>query len=182
MKIISICGSTRRKGNTAELLRIMNKGLKESDLKVKKFSLADFHIEPCRACLKCTKKGMCVISDDFTKLAAKMLQSDIIILGSPVYFSDVSSPVKALIDRTVSLWHTKQLKGKKVILAATCAEYGSEHTIETMKLWAKDHEMDFISSVEGKGEKKEAVLMDEKALIEVKNSIELLKKNLSPES
>lgn len=110
-----------------------------------------------------------------------MLQSDLIILGSPVYFSDVSAPVKALIDRTVSLWHTKQLKGKKLIVAAACAEYGAEHTIETMRHWAKDHEMEIISSIEGKGEHMGDVLKDEKAMDEVKKSVETVMKSLSSE-
>ena len=185
MKIISICGSNRKKGNTAEILQALETGLKDADIpemKVKKISLSDLHLEPCRACLKCKKKGSCVISDDFGKIITQILHADLIILGSPVYFSDVSSQVKVLIDRTISLWHTKQLKGKKLVLVAACAESGTEYTIETMKHWAKAHEMDLISTIEGKGEKKGDVLKDEKALNAVKNSVELIKKCFSPES
>ena len=182
MKIISICGSKRKNGNTAELLHALETGLNDADMKIKEFSLSDIKLAPCRACLKCISKGHCVISDDFGKIAARMLKSDLIILGSPVYFSDVSAPVKALIDRTVSLWHKKQLKGKKIVLAAACAETGSEHTIETMKLWAKDHEMEIISTIQGGGEKKGSILKDERAINGVKNTIEILKKSFSSES
>lgn len=185
MKTISICGSSRNKGNTAELLRTLDKSMKDAKipgLKGKKITLSDLDIKPCRACLKCKKKGSCVISDDFGKIITQILHSDLIILGSPVYFSDVSSSVKTLMDRTLSLWHTKQLKGKKIILAAACAESGTEHTIETMKNWAKAHEMELISTIEGKGEKKGSVLQDEKAMERVKTSVEQVIKSLTPAS
>ena len=185
MKVTSMSGSNRKKGNTGEILRAIEHELKKADIpdvKVKNFTLSDLRLEPCKSCLKCKKKGFCVIDDDFSKIAFRMLHSDLIILGSPVYFSDVSSQVKMVIDRSVSLWHTKQLKGKNLILAAACAEYGSEHTIETMKLWAKDHEMNLLSTVEGKGETMGAILKDEKAIEAVKNSIVALKGTLTPES
>jgi multimeric flavodoxin WrbA len=185
MKIISICGSRRKKGNTAEILQAIEQEIKNADIgkiKLKKHVISDLQIGPCKACLKCIKKGACVLDDDFKKIAKQMLDSDLIIVGSPVYFSDVSSPIKAFIDRTVSLWHEKQLKGKNVIFAAACAEYGSDHTIASLQLWARDHEMNVISAIEGKGENMGDILKDQKALDGVKNSVELLKKNQHPES
>ena len=53
------------------------------------------------------------------------------------------------------------LKGKNIIFVATCAEYGSGHTIDTMRHWALDHEMNIIATVEGKSEKKGKVLENE---------------------
>jgi multimeric flavodoxin WrbA len=119
-----------------------------------------------------------VIDDDFGKLAFQMIHSDLIIVGSPAYFSDVSSPVKALIDRTISLWHTRQLKGKNIIFVTTCAESGSEHALETLNIWAKDHEMILISTIEGKGKDVKDILKDEKTTMAIKNSVETYKNSL----
>ena len=184
MKVLSICGSYRKKGNTAALIETLESEIKKAtipDMKMKELSLSDLEMDPCHACLKCKKKGYCVVSDDFSKVSSQLLKSDVIILGSPVYFSDVSSQVKTLIDRTLSLWHTRQLKGKKVILAATCNATGTEHTIETLKNWANGHEMEVISTIEGKGEKRSDVLKDEKVIAAVKNSVEALQKMGTPE-
>jgi multimeric flavodoxin WrbA len=184
MKVTTICGSNRRKGATKCILGAVEKGLKETDIsgvKTKNFFLSDIHLEPCNGCLKCRKKGHCVIPDDFGKIAFRMIHSDLIVIGSPVYFSDVSSPVKALIDRTVSLWYTKQLKDKKVIFAAATMESGTEHTLETFKIWAKDHEMNVISSIEGIGEEVKDVLSNVKTIQQIKDSVEAFKSTLPTE-
>jgi multimeric flavodoxin WrbA len=163
MRIVSISGSQRKHGNTETILKEFEKQfhlIENLDLKYKFYNIAEMNIYPCRSCLKCKKKENCIIEDDFGKVALKMIQSDLIIMGSPVYFSDVSAQVKALFDRTYSLWHKKILKGKNVIFVATCAETGTGHTIDTMRHWAVDHEMNIIATIEGKCEKKGKVLED----------------------
>ncbi|WP_181391638.1 flavodoxin family protein [Methanospirillum lacunae] len=185
MKITTICGSNRRKGATKCILGSIEKEIKQaniSGLKTKNISLSDVHLEPCKGCLKCKKKGHCVIPDDFGKIAFRMIHSDLIVIGSPVYFSDVSSPVKALIDRSVSLWHTKLLKDKKVIFVAATMESGTEHTLETLKIWAKDHEMNVISTIEGIGEEVKDVLSNEKTIQQIKDSVGAFKLTLPCES
>ena len=185
MKVLVLFGSHRKKGNTAELLRLIQKRLKTEDipdLKIKAVCLPRLDLKFCHACLKCKNKGYCVLSDDFGKISSRLLQSDLIILGSPVYFSDVSAPVKTLIDRSISLWHKKQLKGKKLVAVTTCAESGTEHTINTLKHWAKDHEMEFISGIEGKREKKGEVLGDEKAMNTITELIKVIKSSTIPPS
>lgn len=164
MKIVSIIGSHQKNGNTETMLKAFDKEFKAleiPDYKNKFYNISEMNIYPCRSCLKCMRKNNCVIEDDFGKVALKMIQSDLIIMGSPVYFSDVSAQIKALFDRTYSLWHKKMLKGKNIIFVATCAEYGSGHTIDTMRHWALDHEMNIIATVEGKSEKKGKVLENE---------------------
>lgn len=63
------------------------------------------------------------------------------------------------------------LKGKNIILVATCAEYGSGHTIDTMRHWARDHEMNIIATVEGKCEKKGKVLENEMTVKAISNAV-----------
>lgn len=164
MKIVSVCSSPRKHGNTEAIIRSIGQGIKKSgspEVKNKYFSIADMDIAPCRACSKCLKKGRCVISDDFEKISSTLIKSDLIILGSPVFFSDVNAQAKAFIDRTYALWHKKVLKGKKVILVASCAESGAGHTIDTLRHWARDHEMNIIASIDGISGKKGEVLRSE---------------------
>lgn len=185
MRVIILHGSYRKKGNTAELLHAFEKKLKTGDipnLKIKELFLPGLNLKACHGCLKCKSKGHCVLSDDFERVSSRLLQSDLIILGSPVYFSDVSSLVKAVIDRSISLWHKKELKGKKFIAVAACAESRTGHTIDTMKNWATDHEMEFISGIEGKGANKGDVLSDEKAAGAIQNAVEQIKVSLFPSS
>ncbi|QXO94517.1 flavodoxin family protein [Methanospirillum purgamenti] len=174
MRIVSIIGSHRKNGNTETILKGFDKEFKSAeipDYKNKFFNISEMNIYPCRSCLKCKKKDNCVIGDDFGKVALKMIQSDLIILGSPVYFSDVSAQIKGLFDRTYSLWHKKMLKGKNIILVATCAEEGTGHTIDSMRHWAIDHEMNIIATVEGSSEKKGKVLDNPMTLKAIQDAV-----------
>jgi multimeric flavodoxin WrbA len=187
MKIVSIIGSHRKNGNTEMILKGFDKEFKAMeipDYRNKIYNISEMNIYPCRSCNKCKKRNNCIIEDDFGKVALKMIQSDLIIMGSPVYFSDVSAQIKALFDRTYSLWHKKMLKGKNIILVATCAEYGSGHTIDTMRHWARDHEMNIIATVEGKCEKKGKVLENEmtvKAIADAVRACDLIMPKTKPE-
>lgn len=183
MKIVSICGSQRKHGNTEKILKEFQKqfeSLNIHDFKYKFFNIAEMNVYPCSACQKCTKKDNCIIQDDFGKVALKMLQSDLIIIGSPVYFSDVSAQIKALFDRTYSLWHKKMLKGKNVIFVAACAEYGTGHTIDTMRHWARDHEMNIIATIEGVSEKKGHVLDNEMTLKTISDAVRACEGIITP--
>lgn len=87
---------------------------------------SDTTIKECRGCLTCIKQGTCPLdkTDDMELLKSEILQSDIVILGSPVYFHDVSSNFKKLIDR-LSYWsHMMYLTGKAGIAVATSAGNG----------------------------------------------------------
>jgi multimeric flavodoxin WrbA len=168
MRVLAISGSPLKLGNTSLLIGSIVKELKNSgisDLKVREISLAKRYIRPCKSCRKCMKEGHCVLrSDNFPEIAQRMKKSDLIIIGSPVYFHDVNGQVKNLIDRSYSLWHERQLKGKKFIPVAVSAESGDERAIETFQIWAQAHEMKIIRPVTGHGYKKGDILKDESAL------------------
>ncbi|MCA1916017.1 NAD(P)H-dependent oxidoreductase [Methanospirillum hungatei] len=166
MRVLSLSGSHVKKGNTGLLIGYLNEQIEEAaieDLKMKSVSLADAKIGPCKGCRKCMETGYCVVKDDFNSIARKMLKSDLLIIGSPVYFQDVSGRVKNLIDRTYSLWHDRQLKGKKVIPVAVSAVSGEDRALETLRIWAQAHEMKIIRSVYGHGYKRGEVLKDPEA-------------------
>ena len=100
MKVIGINGSSRKDGNTAIIIRTIFEELNKRGIETEFIQLADVDIEPCRACFACKGKGNCVFrKDGFAEVFSKIVGADGIILGSPVYSADVSSRMKALLDR-----------------------------------------------------------------------------------
>lgn len=100
MKVIGINGSARKNGNTAILIRTIFEELNKKGVETELIQLADVDIEPCRACFACKGKDNCVFrKDGFAEVFSKMVEADGIILGSSVYSADVSSRMKALLDR-----------------------------------------------------------------------------------
>ena len=102
MKVVAFNGSARKNGNTALLIEHVFEELKKEGIDCELVQLAGEHIRGCAACGKCkvNKNGHCVIeSDNVNIYIEKMIAADAIILGSPTYFADVSTEMKALIDR-----------------------------------------------------------------------------------
>jgi multimeric flavodoxin WrbA len=102
MKVVAFNGSARKKGNTTLLLETVLQPLAQAGAETELVELAGTDPKGCRACYVCFKEkdGTCVVKDDIINdCIAKMVQADAVILGSPTYFADVSSEMKALIDR-----------------------------------------------------------------------------------
>jgi multimeric flavodoxin WrbA len=111
MKVLGILGSPRKGGNTELLLEETLKGAEAEGAEVERLRLTDYNIIPCKECLACFKDGNCIILDDMAKIYPKLLEADIIILASPIFFYGVTAWAKALIDRCQALWARKyQLK------------------------------------------------------------------------
>ncbi len=109
MKVLGIFGSPRRGGNTDILLEEALRGAQSQGVEVERIYLTDFSITPCRECHGCDQTGQCVIEDDMQKIYPKLLEADIIILSSPIFFYGVTAWAKALIDRSQALWARKYL-------------------------------------------------------------------------
>jgi multimeric flavodoxin WrbA len=109
MKVLGIFGSPRRGGNTDLLLEEALKGTEKEGAKVERLYLTDFTITPCKECHGCDDSGNCVILDDMGKIYPKLLEADIVILASPIFFYGVTAWTKALIDRSQALWARKYL-------------------------------------------------------------------------
>jgi len=113
MKAIGICGSPRTGSNTEILLREVLKTMKKSWVETELILLREKNIELCRGCdEKCSKTGECVISDDMQEIYEKLINSDVIIFGSPTYFDNVTGLMKNFMDRTDPLTVNKKLKNK----------------------------------------------------------------------
>ena len=102
MKVIAFNGSPRKKGNTAILINHVFDELNKEGIETEFYQLGGKPIHGCISCKKCFKnkdKRCSVNNDVINECIEKMLEADGIILGSPTYFSNVSSEIKALIDR-----------------------------------------------------------------------------------
>jgi multimeric flavodoxin WrbA len=102
MKVIAFNGSARKDGNTAVLIRTVFNELEKEGIETELFQFAGKKIHGCIACFKCfqNKDRRCSQKKDVVnECIEKMMEAEGIILGSPTYFADVSSELKALIDR-----------------------------------------------------------------------------------
>ncbi len=107
VRVLGIFGSPRKGGNTDLLLEDALKGAEKEGAEVERLRVRDFEISPCTECLHCYEGGECILLDDMQKIYPKLLEADIIILASPIFFYGVTGWVKALIDRTQALWARK---------------------------------------------------------------------------
>jgi multimeric flavodoxin WrbA len=101
MKVLGINCSPRKGGNTELLIKEVFKPLEISGIKTEFFQLGGKKVNGCIACLKCrkAKDGKCHQKNEvINQCISKMLKADAIIIGSPTYFSDLSTEAKALID------------------------------------------------------------------------------------
>ena len=102
MKVVAFNGSARKKGNTRILIDIVLDVLKKEDIETEVVNLAGKKIRGCTACMQCFEKRdqTCSGVDDFINdCIAKMIRADGMILASPTYFANVSTEMKALVDR-----------------------------------------------------------------------------------
>jgi multimeric flavodoxin WrbA len=108
-RVLGIAGSPRQGGNTDLLLAEFMKGAAAKGVEVKTIALRELKFETCTHCDSCLKEGVCIIDDDMQKVYREFEQADVIVLASPVQFSGITAPVKAMIDRFQSRWARKYL-------------------------------------------------------------------------
>lgn len=102
MYVVAFNGSARLNGNTAIMLQTVLAELERENIRTELVQLAGTHLQGCDACYTCQqrKDRRCVVeTDPLNDHVEKMLRADGILLGSPVYFSDVTANMKALIER-----------------------------------------------------------------------------------
>lgn len=120
-KVLILSGSPRKGGNSDTLCDEFLKGAVAVGNQVEKIFIADKKISPCRGCYFCENEGgRCAINDDMAEILQKMIDADVLVLSSPVYFYSISAQLKAVIDRTVARW--TQLANKDLYYIVTAAE------------------------------------------------------------
>ena len=106
MKIMLINGGPRKKNNTAALLDSAAEGARSAGAETETVHLYDLNYRGCISCFACKLKdcanpGHCAMKDELTPVLEKILECDALILGSPVYFGDVTGMTRSLIERLV---------------------------------------------------------------------------------
>lgn len=109
MKVLGIFGSPRKGGNTEILLEEFLRGAKDQDAEIIRIYLVELNISPCRECHGCDNTGQCIVLDDMQKLYPLLMDADVVVLASPVFFYGVTGWVKSFIDRFQSFWVRKYL-------------------------------------------------------------------------
>ena len=129
-KILILEGSPRPHGNSCILSNEFARGAEEAGCSVDKIQISRKKISGCLGCNACYRNGgSCVQKDDMEEIRAKMLEADVIVLASPIYFYSMTAQMKALIDRTYAFFN--QLAGKTFYFVITCAATDASYT-ETM--------------------------------------------------
>jgi len=137
MKVVAFNGSARKNGNTALLINWVLEELKNEGIETELYQFAGKKIRGCTACEKCfkNKDHHCSITNDvLNECIDRMLEADGIIMGSPTYFTDVSTELKALIDRAGLVAKANDDMFKRKVGAAVVAvrRAGSVHVFDTI--------------------------------------------------
>jgi len=137
MKVVAINGSPRKNGNTTIIIRKVLEELEKKGIETELIHLGGNPVRGCMACGACgrNKDKQCIIKDDMiNECIEKMSKADGIILGSPVYFTDVTTEMKALIDRAgmVSKANDDLLKHKVGGAVVAVRRGGATHAFDTM--------------------------------------------------
>lgn len=164
MKILSINGSRRKKGNTEALIQSILSPSEQRSIETESIFLGDYTLGACTGCEGCSDSWECVIKDDFAQVVKKLDGADGVILASPTYWYSVTSDMKRFIDRCYSLiqfpvnrkqWIGKyQKSGKACITAAICEQSeisAMGNTLSLLTDFSKDIGLDVVTSVKGLG-------------------------------
>lgn len=107
-KIVAFNGSPRKNGNTSAMLRMLREGFQASGVRYQEYSTNELHIQNCTGCLRCNILKRCSLrDDDWERVSADILDADVLVFASPIYFHHVTAPMKNLIDRFRSFVHVQ---------------------------------------------------------------------------
>ena len=137
MKVIGFNGSPRKDGNTALLMQKVFSEIENEGIETELIQLSHKSIHGCVACYQCMEKKneRCAVQDDAAnEYIEKIVHAQGVVLGSPVYFMDVTPEMKALIDRVgfVSRSNGGMFRNKVGCLMASARRAGAVHALDTM--------------------------------------------------
>jgi multimeric flavodoxin WrbA len=113
MKVIGISGTPRSGGNTEILVRSALAPFRENGWEVVEFFFSERTVNPCIGCETCVSNGRCAIEgDDMDFLYDELGSCDAVVIGTPVYYRNVTAQLKALFDRSFAFKNRKPLLGK----------------------------------------------------------------------
>ena len=139
MKVLSLLGSARKKGNTATVLGWVEAELQAIGHEIERIHLPSKQINGCLGCGKCKEipdRPGCVQKDDGLSVIEQMVESDAVIYASPLYYWGFTAHMKALIDRSYCLYrgtcgtpgHNSFVEGQRQALVVTAADAFENNT------------------------------------------------------
>ena len=134
-KIIAINGSPRKNGNTAHMLQIVLDVCVKAGHQTELYQVGGREVHGCLACGGCANHiGRCATEDWMNELYMKMKEADVILLGSPTYFADLTPELKAVIDRSGFMSRRDNNAFSRKIGAGVSAvrRAGSIHTLDSI--------------------------------------------------
>lgn len=129
MKVLILNGSPRKNGKVSQILHAMEKRLQEAGSETEFVDVNTLDFKCCIGCMKCRESGKCILPQDDAHHIGEALQAcDAVIVGSPVYWGNITGKLKSLFDRQVAVMMGENkmgipiplLKGKKAIVVNTC--------------------------------------------------------------
>lgn len=137
--ILIISASPRKGGNSDVLCDEFIKGAQQAGNKTEKIFLRDKKINYCTGCGVCNSTHKCVQNDDMAELVDKMVEADVIVLATPVYFYTMDAQLKTFIDRTVPRYTEMTDKEFYYILTAADTDATNlEKTVESIRGFTLD--------------------------------------------
>jgi len=137
--VLIISASPRKSGNSDRLCDEFMRGAKESGNNAEKIFISDKKIGYCTGCGVCNRTHKCFQKDDMTDILCKMVEADVIVLATPVYFYTMDAQMKTLIDRTVPRY--TEIANKDFYFIVTAADTDQrmlERTIEGLRGFTDD--------------------------------------------
>ena len=129
MKIVVLKGSPNRDGSTNMIVRSFVDGANEMGHVVDEIDVAHADISPCTGCVHCGYEGDCILSDDMDAIREKILEADMLVLATPLYYYGMSAQLKTCIDRFCSRNFSIQkrhLKSALLSVAYNCDDWTFE--------------------------------------------------------
>lgn len=133
-KVLILSGSPRKRGNSDLLCDEFLLGAEKAGNEVEKIFISNKKIGYCTGCYTCSQTGKCVQDDDMSEILEKMIEADVIVMATPVYFYSIDAQLKTLIDRTVARYI--QINNKEFYFIVTAADNDKsklERTIECFR-------------------------------------------------
>ncbi|MDA8079953.1 MAG: flavodoxin family protein [Nitrospiraceae bacterium] len=139
MKVVAFNGSPRKEGNTSIALRTCLDEISKEGIATELVQLGGSDIRGCRACYKCfeNKDMKCIQQDILNSCVRKMVEAEGVLIGSPTYFSNVSTEVKAFIDRAGLVARANNHLFKRKVGAAVVAarRAGATHVYSSINFF-----------------------------------------------
>ncbi len=141
MKVLGIVCSPRKNGNTEILVKEALDSAHKLGAETEMIKVSDVNITPCDGCETCEITGECKIEDDMQGIYTKLLQSDGIIIGSPVYWWGVTAQAKIIIDRTFVFRRGRRLRNKVAGAVVVARQVGASNAFSELSDFFGLHRM-----------------------------------------